>query len=141
MLNPSVADARKDDPTIGRCVGFAKSWGCGGILVVNLYSLIETDSKRLWDVEPEQRLAPASMLGSAAFNHKEVYDGAVERCLGALVVAWGAIAPGAQPRVDELLGVCARRQRTAQCLGTTKHGYPRHPLYLAGSTRLEPFCP
>lgn len=139
MLNPSTADASDDDPTIRRCVAFAQGWGCGGILVVNLYSLIESDSKRLWDVEPEQRLAPADALGSAASTHAEVYDGAVARCLGDLVVAWGAIAPGAHKRVEELLGVCARRHRSVRCLGTTRQGHPRHPLYLAGSTPLESF--
>ena len=30
-LNPSTADHKKDDPTIRRCVGFAKSWGFNGM--------------------------------------------------------------------------------------------------------------
>ena len=39
MLNPSTADAVFDDPTIRRCVGFAKAWGFGSIWVVNLFAL------------------------------------------------------------------------------------------------------
>jgi len=47
MLNPSVADASIDDPTIRRCIGFAKSWECGSIVVVNLFALRATDPKVL----------------------------------------------------------------------------------------------
>lgn len=47
MLNPSTADAEIDDPTITRCIGFAKSWGFGGLMVGNLWAYRATDPKEL----------------------------------------------------------------------------------------------
>jgi len=47
MLNPSRADALVDDPTIRRCVGFARRWGFAGIVVRNLYALRATDPREL----------------------------------------------------------------------------------------------
>lgn len=47
MLNPSTADAYEDDPTIRRCINFAKSWGYGGIVVGNLFAYRATNPKKL----------------------------------------------------------------------------------------------
>jgi hypothetical protein len=47
MLNPSTADGTDDDATIRKCMKFARAWGYGGILVVNLLAWRETDSKLL----------------------------------------------------------------------------------------------
>lgn len=47
MLNPSIADENKNDPTITRCINFAKRLGHDGIIVLNLYALISTDPKAL----------------------------------------------------------------------------------------------
>ena len=46
-LNPSTADQRKDDPTIKRCVGFARAWGCGSMEIVNLFAFCATKPEDL----------------------------------------------------------------------------------------------
>lgn len=51
MLNPSTADHRKDDPTIRRCIGYAKDWGYGGIMVVNLFAFRTSSPKDLLKAE------------------------------------------------------------------------------------------
>lgn len=44
-LNPSTADETKDDPTIIRCINFAKSWGYGGLEMTNLFAFRATNPK------------------------------------------------------------------------------------------------
>src|SRR5437868_5145783 len=59
LLNPSTADATTDDPTIRRCIGFSRLWGCGRIAVLNLFAFRATqpgDLKRVADpVGPENK--------------------------------------------------------------------------------------
>ena len=51
MLNPSKADAKKDDRTIRRCIDYAKRWSFGGILVGNLFALRSPYPERLYQAE------------------------------------------------------------------------------------------
>lgn len=118
MLNPSTADARHDDPTIRRCIGFARRWGYGGIEVVNLFGYRATDPRALRIVRDP--------VGPGNWRH-------IRRALrqAALVIlAWGAHAHG-----DRLTRVAR-----AQCLGLTRAGQPRHPLYLRRDVRPEPYA-
>lgn len=126
MLNPSTADADIDDPTIRRCVGFAKGWGLGGIVVVNLFALRATDPCEL------------SRHTDPCGPENENYWRAVADESALTVCAWGAhrMAASVAPR----LLVALRVGRTeVRCLGTTKSGAPRHPLYVRGDTALSPF--
>jgi len=124
MLNPSTADAREDDPTIRRCVGFSRSWGLGGIVVVNLFGLRATD--------PTELLTAADPVGPENENW-------VRQTLryeaGQVVCAWGAHpAVGERGKAFEVLA--AQCERELWCLGKTAAGAPEHPLYLPTETGL-----
>jgi hypothetical protein len=121
MLNPSTADADQDDPTIRRCVAFAKAWGYGGIVVRNLYALRATDPAELW-THPDP-------IGS--HNHTFLAN-----CLtdALTVCAWGA--HGARNnRARDFSSWFREFGRPLYHLGLTAAGQPRHPLYLKATTR------
>ena len=121
MLNPSTADASEDDPTIRRCIGFAKSWGYGGIEVVNLYAYRATNPKDLWKT--------ASPIGPGNDDHIREAAQSCDR----VVLAWGAHGAkyGRGQRVEDLVRECGKDVVT---LGRTKSGEPKHPLYLRADT-------
>lgn len=130
MLNPSTADASVNDPTIRRCMGFARAWGCGVVRVANLYAWRATKPADLWAAYqarvcitggPENDAAIRGVVASAAI----------------VVAAWGAHAR--DDRAREALELIRGAGKTPMCLGTTKHGAPRHPLMVANATALVPF--
>jgi hypothetical protein len=124
MLNPSTADAERDDPTIRRCSGFARAWGFSAMTVVNLFALRATDPARLRRArDPVGR------------DNDEHIAAAAAAC-DALVLAWGA--HGALGGRDRDVLALLRGCRPA-CLGVTRSGQPRHPLYLPSATRRRPF--
>lgn len=128
MLNPSTADASEDDPTIRRCIGFAKREGCGGLRVENLFAFRATN--------------PAAM-----FKHGHTAVGATDRYIceavaaseGPLIAAWGADAR-ARKRAARVTDYLIEGGARPMCLGKTKDGSPRHPLYVKGDAPLIPFA-
>lgn len=124
MLNPSTADATEDDPTIRRCVSFSKREGCGALIVVNLYALRATDPKAL-----AKHPDPIGPENDTVLVHTS-YEA---RSGGLVIVAWGA-NPMAEPQARRMFAATG-----AQCLGTTKAGAPRHPLYVKGDQPLIPW--
>lgn len=126
MLNPSTADASEDDPTIRRCMGFARRNGNGGIRVVNLYAYRAMNPNKLRSVQdPIGRTMNDTFIWSFCRENKCV-----------VVCAWGAF------RVDDhrakyVMNMLKMKSIPLYRLGaSTKAGHPRHPLYLKSDSPL-----
>ena len=112
-LNPSTADENNDDPTILRCMSFAKSWGYGGISVGNLFACcakLPSVMKSYDDPRGKVNDIWISKLASEATM---------------VVAAWG--------NDGKYLNRSREIQRTISnlyCIKINKTGEPAHPLYL-----------
>jgi hypothetical protein len=129
MLNPSTADALQDDPTIRRCIGFARREGFDAVNVYNLNAYRAT--------RPAALATCADPVGPDNDAYLSLVLTEQRRRGHPVVAAWGAHArPERVAAVLDLVpGVDWR------CLGLTQHGHPRHPLYVRGDQPLVTFTP
>ncbi len=118
MLNPSKADEKRNDPTVTRCMGFAKHWGFGRLEVCNIFAYRATDPKELFNLTPEMA------IGSENNTHITKAIIRADR----VVCAWG--------NHGELYGRGDEIQQEIMDLATfplafkiTNKGQPIHPLY------------
>lgn len=116
MLNPSTADGLEDDPTIRRCINFAKSWEYGALEVVNLFAYRATD--------PETLKTVFDPIGPG--NDAHITEAAGRADL--IVAAWGTKGNlrGRDVKVKRLLD-----SWPIFCLDVTRDGHPKHPLYVS----------
>jgi len=119
-LNPSTADESLDDPTIRRCKGYAADWGYGGLIMANLFALRAT--------KPKIMMSHIAPIGPE--NNSWLRDLAHQADL--VIAAWGYHG-GYLNRDRDVLAFLPKMK----CLGTTKTGKPRHPLYMRADTRPE----
>lgn len=117
MLNPSTANASKDDPTIKTCVHFTRAWGYQGLVVGNLFSMRSSKPKDL-AANPLGRQGP--------WNIRILENMLAAPELGLVVVAWGN--SGYSYAELELVRMVRAAGKQPHCLGTTKDGNPKHPL-------------
>lgn len=111
-LNPSTADETQDDPTIRRCIGYAKRWGFGALCMTNIFAWRETD--------PEKMKRQQDPIGPEN-------DDWIVRCAadaGMILAAWGKHGShmGRATAVRKILP-------SAYCLKINQDGSPVHPLY------------
>lgn len=155
MLNPSTADAMVDDATVRRCIGFSKREGFGTMTVLNLYAYRSKD--------PDQLGAVADPVGPD--NRETIAEWTDPHIAVKVIAAWGSFVPfgrevlrgqsvpgnprgragsGGRPSLARLSHaqlvqtiLNTIRSPRVYCLGTTKDGHPRHPLYVAADQPLQ----
>ena len=121
-LNPSTADENIDDPTVRRCKSFAGNWGYGGLCMTNIFAYRSTNPHNLYNCEP------IGVENNDWLVYLAMYSGIVVAAWG----DWGKLLD----RYKEVVKLIP----SLQCLGTTKKGQPRHPLYLSKKTKLEQYA-
>lgn len=124
MLNPSTADAEVDDPTIRKCMGFARRWGMDGIFVGNLFAVRATKPADM--MRAEDPVGPEN----ERHLHHMCHEAGARGTGGVLICAWGA--NGGHMRQDQtFLGWCESTwQVWPKALRLTSKGMPEHPLYV-----------
>ena len=134
MLNPSTAGETKDDATIRRCTGFARQWGYGGYLVGNVYAYCAKNPR---DLPFDDACGP--------LNHE--YLRRLTNHVKTVVCAWGTYpSEGDAFETKSVLwypawaGFDGLENRQLYCLGRTKAGHPRHPLFVPYRQPLEPYA-
>lgn len=131
-LNPSTATETDDDPTIRRCIRFAKDWGHGSLIMLNAYAFRATKPKNMFagkQFDDSEAVTDDPIgFGNDLAIHKECLR-AIETG-GIVVAAWGAFC-----EADRERAVCFHVGKPLHCLGITKGGNPRHPLYMKANTQ------
>jgi len=119
-LNPSTADEIKNDPTVTRCINYSKSWGYGGMYMMNIFSFRTT-----YPVELKKAKDPIGSKND--YWIKKIYKD-VDKCIG----AWGNDGEF-KNRSEDIIKLIP----DIYCLKVNSSGQPAHPLYL--KSNLSPF--
>ena len=125
LLNPATGDTeQRHRPTLERCISRTRTGGFTGLVIVNLFAFRDTNPRNL--------RTTADAVGPA--NDEVLAE--VTAVSAVTIAAWGAHGKfrGRSARVGALLD-------SPLCLGTTKSGEPRHPLYVSANASLVPWTP
>ena len=137
-LNPSLADAGRDDPTLRRLQGFARDWGYHQLVVLNVFGRISPSPRALRRCDDSVGLDTDPVLNSwfQSWSRSPTCD---------LWLGWGE-AGSLYRRDDQVLTMLATalalrfQGAPPLVIGTTRSGQPRHPLYVAAGSRLFPWA-
>lgn len=127
-LNPSTADEVTDDPTIRRCVGYARRWGFNALCMTNIFALRSTDPGALY--------GPINPIGEA----NDWWLSTLARKAGIIVCAWGVHGKH-MGRGHIVATQLIKQGHSLSCLSITNGGHPGHPLYLPGNAEPKLYLP
>lgn len=118
-LNPSTATESLDDPTIRRCIGFAKRFGCTRYVMLNAYGFRATDPRDMMRADNPIGAHNDSVIAEYVNKARHV------------VAAWGVHCE--QSRANRIAEIVGAR---LECFGLNSGGSPKHPLYLRADSAL-----
>lgn len=126
MLNPSTADENVDDPTIRKCIKFARMYAHGVLTVVNLFAVRATDPKVM-----RKHIEPVGVENDWQITHHA-------RLADTVFCAWGNHGKhkGRDAQVKSILWDLGKEP---VCLGLNQNGTPKHPLYQPYNVDVLPF--
>lgn len=127
-MNPSVAAAEISDPTCHRELIFARDWGYTRYLKGNVLD---------WRATSPRDIPADPALACSAANIPALTEMAGEAEI--VVMAYGKLHQRFQPVVAAVCRAMAQTGKPLKCLGLTKDGSARHPLYLRKDTPLREF--
>lgn len=131
MLNPSTADATKDDPTIRRCKNYVLRLGGGQLEVVNLFAYRSTDPDALYGMSKE----------AAIGQENDQHIVAACKASSMVICAWGnhGVLFG---RDKDVLGLLRFEGCKPMALKiNAKSRQPAHPLYLKADAQPREILP
>jgi hypothetical protein len=117
-LTPTTADANNDDPTIRRCIRFAKDWGYGRLYMTNLFAYRAT--------KPTDLKLEAEPIGP----DNDYYLKSTAAKVSKTIFAWGTHGDYKNRNIDVITMI-----NNGYCIAITKHGHPKHPLYISSDTK------
>lgn len=120
MFNPSDADEESNDPTISTLLRFARQWGYGGIIVVNLHSHVSSQPSAIRRLRADN-VETCNYVNTIAWKTAINY---AERCGKPVLVAWGNL--GDLETIQRFARMLVGHDTV--CLGTTADGRPKHPM-------------
>lgn len=123
LLNPSTGTADEDDPTIGRCIRFARDWGYETITITNIFAMRSTDAAQL-------RAFDNNLVVSPELNDEIILD--IARDANQVIAGWGTHGV-VRGRGGIVFKELQRVGIDVNALAVTKEGFPGHPLYLLAS--------
>lgn len=121
MVNPSTADAKVNDATIRRVIGFGKRLGWSKVIVGNVFAYRATDIREL--------ATAAEPIGPDNAEHLTEIFGQAD----VAIVAWGTLSKLPRSLRQEwrnVARIAATMGVQLKCFGVARDGHPRHPLML-----------